>query len=225
MDSSQNRVSATLSEQCRRQDQLDRKRMTWWIPWLFVIGLCFSALGLFTSIAWIREGGAVRFTDIVFAFFSVFFGLCVGTWLMWPFLVKPRIVPYFAREIEPYGGKSSTAFARGRGLYREIVALDQLAGTRGVRPLSAFGFADDYYEQEVQWHAASEGLRTVEALRQGLAAHSLTAPDVARDLEALASVLRAAADDGVDFSLVLRLYKRESIQVVSTRQPCQGRFW
>jgi len=120
-----------------RTDQLDRKRMTWWIPWLFVIGLCFSALGLFTSIAWIRDGGAVRFTDIVFAFFFVFFGLCVGAWLLWPFRIKPRIVPYFAREIEPYDGKTSTAFARGRGLYREIVALDQLAGTLGVRPLSA----------------------------------------------------------------------------------------
>jgi len=48
---------------------------------------------------------------------------------------------------------------------------------------------------------------------------------VARDLEALASVLGVAADHGVDFSLVLRLYKQESIQVVATRQPRQGRFW
>ena len=42
----------------------------------------------------------------------------------------PRIVPYIARELGKYGGRTSIAFARGRGLYREIVALDELARCR-----------------------------------------------------------------------------------------------
>ena len=104
----------------------------------------------------------------MFAFFSVCFGSGVVLWLIEPLLIRPRIVPYFSRELERYGGTTMTAFKRGRDLYREIATLDQLAGTLGVTPLSAFGFAYDYYEQDVQWHPASEGLRTVEALRQGL---------------------------------------------------------
>jgi hypothetical protein len=149
----------------------------------------------------------------------------VAHWLIWPFRLRPRIVPYFARALGEYGGKTMTAFVRGRALYREIVALEQLAGTLGVKPLSAFGFAYDYYQQEVRWHAASEGLRTVEALRQSLGVNLLAAPDVTQDLEALASILRAAADQNVEFSLVLRLHAKDSMQGVCTREVRQGSFW
>jgi hypothetical protein len=225
MNSSQNDVSAILSEQCRHQVRLARKRMTWWIPWIFVLGLCVSILGLIPSIAAFREQGSPTLTVFVFACCAVFFGWVVVLWLIGPFLIRPRIVPYFTRELGAYGGTTMTAFARGRGLYREIVALEQLARALGVKPLSAFGFAYDHYEQEIHWHAAAEGLRTVAALRQGLSAHLLTAPDVAQDLEALASVVRAAADQAVDFSLVLRLHAKDNMQAVCTREVRQGSFW
>lgn len=177
MNSTPNDVLVILSEQCRHQVHLARKRMTWWIPWIFVIGLCVSIFGLIPSIAVFLEVGSAT-PVFVFAFFAVFFGWAVVLWLIGPFLIRPRIVPYFARGLGEYRGKTMTAFARGRGLYREIVALEQLAGTLEVKPLSAFGFAYDYYEQDVHWHAASEGLRTVEALRQGLGAHLVTAPGI-----------------------------------------------
>jgi len=225
MNSNQNDVLAILSEQCRHQVRLARKRMTWWIPWIFVIGLCVSILGLIPYIAAFPREGLPTLTVFVFAFFAVIFGWAVVLWLIGPFLFRPRIVPYFTRELGKYGGKTMSAFARGRGLYREIVALEQLARTLGVKPLSAFRFAYDYCEQEVEWHAASEGLRTVGALRQGLSAHLLTALDVAHDLEALASVVRAAADQGVDFSLVRRLHAKDNMQAVCTREVRQGSFW
>ncbi len=114
------------------------------------------------------------------------------------------------------------AFPRGRALYREIAALDELARSTGAKPLSAFGFAYDHFEQEVRWHPASEGLATVQALRQSRGTH---APDVAEDLDALASVLRAAAAQGVAFSLVLRLNTKDNMQVVCTREVRQGSFW
>jgi hypothetical protein len=218
-------VVAHLSEQCRHQVRLARKRMTWWIPGIFVLGLGVSILGLIPSIAAFRAQGSPALLLFVFAFFGVFFGWVVVLWLIWPVFIRPRIVPYFARELGPYGGKTMIAFPRGRGLYREIVALEQLAGTLGVQPPSAFGFAYDYWEQEVHWHAASEGLRTAEALRHGLGAHLLTAPGVADDLDALASVLRVAADRGIDFSLVLRLHAKDSMQAVCTREVRQGSFW
>ena len=41
------------------------------------------------------------------------------------------------------------AFRRGRALCRESAALERLAASLRVKPLSAFGFADDCYEQDV----------------------------------------------------------------------------
>jgi hypothetical protein len=225
MENRKRHVMAILSEQRRHQIRLTRKRMTWWIPLIFVIGLCVGVLGLIPSITAFLEKRSLTFTLFVLAFFTVFFACAVVRWLAWPFPIRPRIVPYFNRVLEGCGGKTMTAFWRGRGLYREIVALEQLAGVLGVKPLSAFGFRDDYYEQEVHWHAASEGLRTVETLRQGLGRHLLAAPDLVHDLEALASVTRVAADQGVDFSLVLRLHASDSLQIIMSRETRQGSFW
>lgn len=225
MSSNQAGVVAILSEQVRHQIRLTRQRLTWWIPWIFVLGLGVSILGLIPSSAEFREEGSPSPTLFVFAFFALFFGSVVIRWLIGPFPIRPRIVPYFVRELGEYGGTTMVAFPRGRGLYREIVALEQLAGSLGVTPLSAFGFAYDHYEQEVRWHPAAEGMRTAEALRQGGRAHPPAAPDVAQDLAALAAVLRVAADQRVDFSLVLRLHAKDSMQVVCTREVRQGSFW
>lgn len=63
------------------------------------------------------------------------------------------------------------------------------------------------------------------ALRQGLEPRSPAALDAAHDLEALASVLRVAADQGVDFCLALRTHGKDSLQVVSSMELRQGRFW
>ncbi len=161
-----------------------------------------------------REMGRPNLWVLFLVVFEVFFGLPLVhllRWPKWPFRLQPRIVPYFARRLGEFGGKTSAAFRRGRGVYTQIVALDRLAGARGVRPLSAFGFADDHYEQPVHWYPAAEGLRTVQALRQVCAEGALAARDVPEDLDALAAVLRAAADESVEFSLVLRLYKKDSL--------------
>jgi hypothetical protein len=37
--------------------------------------------------------------------------------------------------------------------------------------------------------------------------------------------VRIAADQGVDFSLMLRLHAKDSMQVVRTREVRQGSFW
>jgi hypothetical protein len=217
-------VSAILSEQRRHQVRFARKRMTPWIPSIFIVGLCVSILGLIPAITVLRETGSSALV-FLFAPFTVLFGWAVVAWLIAPFLIRPRIVPYFVRELGPYGGQTMTAFRRGRGLYREIVALERLAETLGVKPLSDFGFAYDHYDQKVRWHSAGEGLRTVEALGKGLGAYRAIESDVAEDLEALAVVIRAAADQDVNFSLVLRLHAKDSMQSVCTREVRQGSFW
>ena len=198
--------------------------MTWWIPWIFVIGLCISVLGLVLAVAAFREEGALA-RLVAFGLFAAFFGWAVLLWLIGPLLINPRIVPYFTRQLGEYGGKTMGAFRRGRELYREIVVLEHLAQTLGVKPLSTFGFAYDYYEQEVSWHSAAEGLRTVEALRQGLDRQPSAAPELAADLDALAQVVRTAAECSVDFSLVLRLHAKDNMQAVCTRETRQGSFW
>jgi hypothetical protein len=198
--------------------------MTWWIPLIFVAGLGVSVYGLLPAITMFRDSRSVSLL-ILFGIFTVLFGWAVGLWLLGPFLMRPRIVPCFARELGPYGGEAMAAFRGGRALFRESAALEGLAESLGVKPLSAFGFADDYYEQEVSWHAASEGIRSIEALLQGLGSLPARAPGVDEDLRTLASVLRIAGDQRVDFSLMLRLSAKDSMQVVRTREVRQGSFW
>jgi len=222
MSTMQNEVSEKLSGQCRRQVDFHRRKMRW-IGWLFVVGSSVSILGL-VSLPFSERPFPTGKTAL-FALAALYFGAGVARWLSWPFPLRPRLVPYFARQLGEYGGQTSAAFSRGRGLYRTIVALDRLASELGVRALSGFGFADDFYEQEVQWHEASEGLRSVEVLRENLDARLSGSPDVADDLSALASVLCVAAEQHVAFSLTLRLHKKDSLQVVSSMESRHGRFW
>ena len=177
------------------------------------------AIGLFASFAAFREDGSITAKLVAFTIFFLLFGWAVLQILL-PIRPRPRIVPYFAAELGALGGDTMTAFARGRGLYLEITALDALAHSRGVKPLSTFGFAYDHFGQEVHWHPASDGLATAEALQQ-----AGSGPAVAQDLEALARVLRIAAGKDVPFSLVLRLWEKDSMQVVCTRETRQGSFW
>jgi hypothetical protein len=218
-------VLAILAAQCEHQVRFNRRQMPRWIPWIFVLGLCVSLFGLIPFIAAFRESGSITVGLVGFGLAALFFGWVVISWLLWPYRLRPRIVPYFVRELGRFGGDTMAAFTRGRGLYREIAALEKLAESLGVKSLSAFGFAYDHYGQHVSWHPASEGLRTVEALRDSFNAQTHAAPDVAQDLQALASVLRTAATQGVDFSLVLRLHAKDSMQGVCTREARQGSFW
>ena len=209
----------TLDEQCRHQVRIMRERMAWWISSIFAAGFVFSAIGLFASLAAFREDGSITAKLVAFAIFFVLFGWAVVLMLL-PIRPRPRIVPYFAAELGAYGGDTMTAFARGRALYLEITALDALARSRGVKPLSTFGFAYDHFGQEVHWHPAADGLATAEALRK-----ERNSPAVAQDLEALARVLRTAAGKDVPFSLVLRVWEKDSMQMVCTRETRQGSFW
>ena len=225
MDSSRNDVAGNLPEQLRHQVRITRKWMTWWIPAIFAVGLGVSIIGLIPAVTAFVERGSPRISVIVYGLFTIFFGWAVIHSLIWPLFVRPRIVPYFKQELGPYGGSTMAAFFRGRAVYREILALEDLATCLGVAPLSAFGFSHDLYEQEVRWHAPSDGLRTVEALRQGAGTQSSAPPALIQDLEALTTILRVAAERNVQFSLVLRLHAKDSMQGVCTREVRQGSYW
>ena len=225
LDSSRNDARGKLSEQLRHQVRITRRWMTWWIPAIFAVGLGVCIVGLIPAVTASVERGSPRISVFVYGLFTVFFGWAVIYSVIWPLLVRPRIVPYFRQELEPYGGSTMAAFFRGRALYREILALEEVAASLGVAPLSAFGFSHDLYGQEVSWHAPSDGLRTVEALRQDAGTRSNAPPAVVQDLEALISILRVAAARNVEFSLVLRLHAKDSMQGVCTRELRQGSYW
>ena len=225
MDSSRNDVPGRLSEQLRHQVRITRKWMTWWIPAILAVGLGVSIIGLIPAVTAFVERRSPRISVFVYGLFTMFFGWAVIYSVIWPCFVRPRIVPYFKQELEPYGGSTMAAFLRGRDLYREFLALEDLATGLGVAPLSVFGFSHDLYEQEVRWHTPSDGLRTVEAVRQHVGARSNAPPAVIKDLDALTAILRVAAERNVQFSLVLRLHAKDSMQGVCTREVRQGSYW
>lgn len=212
-----------LARQLERQLEFDRVRGTWWIPWLFVIGLGVSGLGLFIAVASYIDGRPSWLMLILFGFFFLQFAAAVTFWLTDSLRINPRIVPCFARKLGDYGGANSAAFVRGRALYLEIDALDKLAEAADVTPLSAYGFVDEWYDQSMQWHGADEGLRTVAALRLGVAAQAT--PELMRDLDALDATLRVAHEQGVAFCLLLRRSAKDSLQVVESAEQRSGKLW
>jgi predicted permease len=80
-------ASTRLADQRRHQVSLARKRMTWWIPLIFVAGLGVSVYGLLPAIAVFREGGSAALLAL-FAVFTVLFGWAVALWLR-PLLFRP----------------------------------------------------------------------------------------------------------------------------------------
>ena len=188
-----------------------------------LVGVGLAALGVHAAVTLWGEG--VRpstLTLIVLAYGLLAFGGVLVALLLWPRAARCRIVPYFARELGAYPGPSSAAFGHGHALYRESAALERLAGALGVRPLSAFGFGDDLYGQPVRWSPASDGLRTAGALR----GDPSLGPGVAGDLDALTAALRVAAEQGVEFALLLRVGGGD-LQSAAVFEPRQrvGRFW
>ncbi len=219
------RVTALDEQQRLQVEALHRRRGLPWLPWLILLGLGLSAFGLAGTLSWFDEEGRPWGRVVFLAWCVAGFGWATGLWLVGPRWLRPRIVPYFARELGRHDGDTARAFRRGRGLYRELAALDGLAEALGVALPSSFGFAYDHFGQEVRWHAAAEGLRTVEALRAGLDARLGADGEVVEDLAALAAVLEAAAGQHVPFSLLLRLHGKDSLQGVMTREERQGSFW
>lgn len=222
-----------LGDQCRLQLRLDRRRRTLLIPVVFGFGLLASALLPTATVLRLRAGEALRVGDFLGALAFLYFAvpLVLGAFAR-PYR-RPRLVPCFRSVLGPWGGPGSAAFRRGRALARELERLDALALSLGERPLSDFGFADEYYGQEVRWYEPATALRTVEALRAGPAADggngggapAGSAVEIARDLDALATALRTAADRGVELSLVVRPWPKDSLQVAATREDRAGRFW
>ncbi len=215
-------VLPALLEQRRHQARAMRARRIAVLV-VTVVGAGLAGLGTYAAVALWGEGlRPSTLTLIVLAYGLIVFGGVLVALLVWPFTARCRIVPYFARALGSYPGPSSGAFARGRALYRDSAALERLADTLGVRPLSAFGFGDDMYGQPVRWWPAAEGLRTVTALRGD---PSLGA-GAADDLDALGAVLRIAAERGVDFALLLRVGGGD-LQSAAVFEPRAriGRFW
>ena len=90
-------------------------------------------------------------TAIAAAVFLMF-GLLHGLGLVYDTYRYVRIIPYFERRL----GDIDT-FLAGNALVRVMKQLDTIATEENVAPLSAFGFADDLYDEVLLWHDPKKG--------------------------------------------------------------------
>ena len=218
-------TEAQLADQVDLQRRIDHGRRAGWTGWISVIGIFVSVVGFVPTFLLARQAGSPSVMPYLFAASALAFG---WVWIMGAIghrHFSPRIVPYFERQVLPPDGATMAAFRGGRGLYRDLIGLDRWSAALGVEPLSRFGFADDCYDQEVSWHRASDGLRTVWALQKALDSDPDLPDHVVADLAALEAALSMAAERGVAFSLVLRLAAKDSLQAVATGEKRQGSFW
>lgn len=118
------------------------------------------------------------------------------------------IHPYFGKP--PAGERpvsSGACLLSGRALAQNLEPLDTLAEELCVSPISAFGFADDFFGEQVTWHPPEQGLKTVSALLDSLAEQPDRVPDsqsVTKDLKKIADALENARKRNIRFSLVVR---------------------
>ena len=133
------------------------------------------------------------------AAFVIFFGCGLGS--AFQTARHTGIVPYFQQRL----GEIET-FARGKAIAKNCQALDELAEQKVLRPLSAFGFNDDFSGEVLTWHAPEEGLATVSGLLSALRASPQMIRESAEIIEELTAVehaLRIACERGVPFCLLL----------------------
>ena len=137
--------------------------------------------------------GSVLLASIGSAVF-VFF-LLAGIGAVWDTSRNVRIILFFAAPV----GETDT-FLYGQELARRFQALEALAAAAGVSPLSHFGFPDPLRGEAVHWHPAAEGLQSVRGLLGALGPDLEAArPDLVR----LEAALSRAAEQGIEFSLLL----------------------
>lgn len=135
------------------------------------------------------------------------------TWMFFSMTHENRssalIAPYFEKRLleDPAlpGRPDTDPFKRGKALAKQCRQLDGLAVSRQVYALSHFGFADDFEGEEVTWHGAGDGIRSMAGLLGGLDGSALAfAGEVKEDLQSIAGALQRAQKQEVRFCLILR---------------------
>jgi hypothetical protein len=142
----------------------------------------------------------------------------------------PRIVPYYAVKHFRSGGRivtseSQNAFRAGFGLAADLPALDRVAESAGVTPLSRFGFADDLRKQSVEWFDLTDGIRSVETILGALPAdRDAISSTTLHDLQTLRGALQKAAETQTPFALLAR-WGRDDYISGEEMERRQGTFW
>ncbi|MFQ5779726.1 MAG: hypothetical protein ACE5HN_02930 [Nitrospiria bacterium] len=119
-----------------------------------------------------------------------------------PETVEVRILPYFKERV----GNTET-FLYGQGIARRVVLLDALAEKLGLSPISAFGYNDNFLGEDVTWHDAEDGLKTVSGLLDHLRGNPRLMDDadrIIRDLTRTETALREAHGKSIQFCFLAR---------------------
>jgi len=138
--------------------------------------------------------------------------LCALLWGLLALLDHRRFVHIYTYFEKPASGDQrrvsrATAFLGGEALARNLETLDMLAREAGVTPISGFGFADDFYGEELTWHAPEEGLTTVLTLLERVAEQPSRVDDaeaVTKDLKRVAGALEDARVFPTRFCFLVR---------------------
>ena len=162
------------------------------VAFLGLLG-CGSVLGALYYDSLAIVAAATLAISIVFGWTSL--------WGLYDTYRYVRIVPYFDRRV----GNIDT-YTAGFELARYCGKLDEIAAAGGQTVVSAFGFNDDLLGETLVWHSPADGLQTVGALLEAVAAQPDEFDDqisVVSDLERLANALRQANEQGICFCLLL----------------------
>lgn len=180
---------------------------------MIFVGSALAGLGL--NIKWFAEepGWGTWLRTVASGTMTLALGWYFGVALRSTLRDRGRILPYFPK---PTDGTLGGAWLSGEALSDNCAALDQLAVSAGVRPLSSFGFNDDFDGEVVEWNEPDDGMRTLEAILRCLEGGSNKQPStqsIRRELTTLRAVLQRAQETRTRFALVVRFAEGGTYQM------------
>lgn len=129
---------------------------------------------------------------------------------------ETRIVPYFESEIGRW------TYSSGMKLSANCEELDRIAFLMQVKPISYFGFEDDFHNEKLEWHDSEEGIKTFEALRKHCEKED--DPELLAEINEMIEHLETAAHKGVKFTLHIHQGDGKLVSALNF-QNRKGVYW
>ena len=177
--------------------RFNSERRCSWIWFCIPVGFLGTFAASFAYVLCIGAGGVLQVLGLAFVTWAIF-KFYSGNIEAWQ---KARLYPYYDQV-----HREADTYLSGQAILRNCLYLDKLAESKGIKPISNFGFPDALRGEKVIWHDADDGLKTIHGLIQAVTEKPDSVDDVTAVLSDLGKIRYAfeqAKTKGIKFSFLI----------------------
>ncbi len=188
---------------------------------LSVFGMIVSGLNLYHEITTWSLVAFVISSAFSIMFIIMLFQTFIGA-------AKAKIVLYFTEHLPREGDspnlKTPWAYAYGFELAKNLEALDSYLKRKKKRPLSDFGFHDDYHDQVNEWKDPKTLLDSLICIKSAIDAKELRfSSDLGKEVSIYMDKLKGAVDNQLRCRLIY-INGAETAIIPMRQEQREGRF-